>query len=202
MGEIYRLRRRHRQAHAERGDLYSKLTDALVWYDGPQYRSPAGHAVFSREEHEAAFQRAYLAEYGIEHMDPRAAQEAAAAPEPESFMRMERDNAFISVPEVGNVCGMAAAEPMLRATLTVMTGGLPDGASALFMTTGSLQAESGRMVDLGAAEPVLEMLSYGDGEVRKFQCSRSGGCPRPRSSVSSRSATVRVSRSRWVSGSG
>lgn len=83
-------------------------------------------------------------------------------------MRMERDNAFISVPEVGNVCGTAAAEPTLRATLTVMTGGLPDGASALFITTGSLQAESGRMMDLGAAEPVLEMLSYGDGEVRKF----------------------------------
>jgi hypothetical protein len=51
-----------------------------------------------------------------------------------------------------------------------VTGPLDTGsaASALFMTTGSLQAESGRMVDLGAAEPVLEMLSYGDGEVGKY----------------------------------
>ena len=54
MDEIYRLGCEHRQAHAERGDLFSKLTDSLGRYDGPLYRSPAGYAVFSHDEHEAA----------------------------------------------------------------------------------------------------------------------------------------------------
>jgi hypothetical protein len=158
MGEIYRLGCQHRQAHAERGGLYSKLTNSLGGYDGPLYRSPRGYAVFSHDEDEAAFQHAYLAEYGFSTWIRARRKKPPKAPEPESFTRMERDNAFISVPDVGNMCGVAAAEPMLRATLTVMTGGLPDGASALFTTTGSLQAESGRMVDLGAAEPVLEVF--------------------------------------------
>ena len=83
-------------------------------------------------------------------------------------MRMEPDRAFISVPAVGNLSGAPAVVPMLRATLTVISGGLPDGASALFLTTGSLQAESGRTLDLGAADPVLEMLSYGETEPRTF----------------------------------
>lgn len=70
MGAIYRLGCEHRQAHAERGALFSKLTDSLGRYDGALCRSLAGYAVFSHDEHEAAFQRAYLAEYGIEHVDP------------------------------------------------------------------------------------------------------------------------------------
>jgi hypothetical protein len=151
MGEIYRLGCQHRQAHAERGGLYSKLTNSLGGYDRPLYRSPRGYAVFSHDEDEAAFQHAYLAEYGFSTWIRARRKKPPKAPEPESFTRMERDNAFISVPDVGNMCGVAAAEPMLRATLTVMTGRVvhdhrePAGRKC-------------RVVDLGAAEPMLEVF--------------------------------------------
>jgi hypothetical protein len=78
------------------------------------------------------------------------------------------DNAYVSVPALGYLCGVPLAEPALRVTLTVVSAGLPDGASALFLITGSLAAESGHMVDLGTAEPVFQQLSYGPGTVRKF----------------------------------
>ena len=68
--EVYRLGCVHRQAHAERADLHSKLTDPLGRYDGPLYRSPGGYAVFSHDDHEAGFHSAYLADYGTEHADP------------------------------------------------------------------------------------------------------------------------------------
>jgi hypothetical protein len=83
-------------------------------------------------------------------------------------MRAQPDSAFISVPAVGNVCGVPLAEPALRATLTVMTAGLPEGASALFLVTAHLQAESGRTADLGTGDPVLELLSYGGDESRNL----------------------------------
>ena len=77
MGELYRLGCGHREAHAERAKVYNNLTDSLGRYDGPMYCSPAGYAVFKHEEYEAAFQCAYLAEYGIEHTDPCTAEQAA-----------------------------------------------------------------------------------------------------------------------------
>ena len=58
--------------------------------------------------------------------------------------------------------------PRLQATLKVVTAGLPDGASALFLVTGQLQADSGRTADLGTAEPVFEQLSYGPDQPREF----------------------------------
>jgi len=54
-------------------------------------------------------------------------------------------------------------------TLEGLTGGLPDGASALFTVSGMVQADGGRTMDLGMAEPILEQLSYGASETRKFQ---------------------------------
>jgi hypothetical protein len=49
----------------------------------------------------------------------------------------------------------------LQARLKVVTAGLPDGASALFLAAVMLQADSGRTADLGTAEPGFEQLSYG-----------------------------------------
>ncbi len=56
----------------------------------------------------------------------------------------------------------------MQATLKVVTAGLPDGASALFVVTGQLQADSGRTAGLGTAEPVFEQLSYGSDQPREF----------------------------------
>jgi hypothetical protein len=70
-------------------------------------------------------------------------------------------NAFVSVPAITEIVGIPGVEPMLRVSLSVMTGGLPDGASAIFLVTGLLQADGGRTVSLGTAEPVLNQLSYG-----------------------------------------
>ena len=71
------------------------------------------------------------------------------------------DNAFISVPSFGDVRGIPSYEPALQVTLKIVTAGLPDGTSALFLVTGQVQADSGRVADLGTAEPVFEQLSYG-----------------------------------------
>ena len=78
------------------------------------------------------------------------------------------DNAFISVPSFGDVRGVPSYEPALQATLKIVTAGLPDDASALFLVTGQVQADSGRMADLGTAEPVFEQLSYGPDQPRQF----------------------------------
>jgi len=72
------------------------------------------------------------------------------------------------VPSFGDVRGVPSHEPALRATLKVVTAGLPDGASALFLVTSQLQADSGRTADLGTAEPVFEQLSYGPDQPREF----------------------------------
>ena len=78
------------------------------------------------------------------------------------------DKAFVSVPSFGDVRGIPSYEPALQATLKVVTAGLPDGASALFLVTGQVQADSGRMADLGTAEPVFEQVSYGPDQPREF----------------------------------
>ena len=58
---------------------------------------------------------------------------------------------------------------MLQVILQAVTGGLPDGASAMVLVHGQLQADSGRTVDLGMSEPFFEQLSYGPDETRKLQ---------------------------------
>jgi hypothetical protein len=78
------------------------------------------------------------------------------------------DKAFVTVPSFGDVRGVPSYEPALQATLKVVTAGLPDGASALFVVTGQVQADSGRVADLGTAEPVFEQLSYGPDQLREF----------------------------------
>jgi hypothetical protein len=78
-------------------------------------------------------------------------------------------NAFLSVPAISDVRGVPGVEPMLQVILQALTGGLPDGASAMFLVHGLLQANSGRTVDLGMSEPAFEQLSYGPSETRKFQ---------------------------------
>ena len=78
------------------------------------------------------------------------------------------DKAFVSVPSFGDVRGVPSYEPALQATLKAVTAGLPDGASALFIVTGQVQANSGRMADLGTAEPVFHQLSYGPDQPQEF----------------------------------
>ncbi|MBV9853833.1 MAG: hypothetical protein JOY82_04830 [Streptosporangiaceae bacterium] len=72
------------------------------------------------------------------------------------------------MPSFGDVRGVPSYEPALQATLKVVTAGLPDGASALFIVTGQVQADSGRMADLGTAEPVFQQLSYGPDQPQEF----------------------------------
>lgn len=76
--------------------------------------------------------------------------------------------AFVSVPAITEVRGVPSIEPTLQVIMKAVTGGLPDGASALFLVHGLLQADSGRTVDLGMAEPFFEQLSYGP-ETRELQ---------------------------------
>jgi hypothetical protein len=78
-------------------------------------------------------------------------------------------SAFVSVPAIGEVHGVPGVEPVLQVILQAVTGGLPDGASAMFLVHGLLQADGGRTVDLGMAEPFFEQLSYGPSETRKLQ---------------------------------
>jgi hypothetical protein len=77
-------------------------------------------------------------------------------------------DAFVSVPAMIEVRGVPSVDPVLQVIMKAVTGGLPDGASALFLVHAVLQADSGRTVDLGAAEPVFEQLSYGP-ETRELQ---------------------------------
>lgn len=60
----------------------------------------------------------------------------------------------------GELHGIPAAEPILRLTFDVEAGGLSDGASALFLITGSIHADSGRNLSLGTAAPVLKQLGF------------------------------------------
>jgi hypothetical protein len=60
----------------------------------------------------------------------------------------------------GEPRGIPAAEPVLRLPFDVEVGGLSDGASALFLITGSLRAEAGRNLSLGTAAPVLRQLGF------------------------------------------
>lgn len=78
-------------------------------------------------------------------------------------------SAFVSVPAIGEVRGVPGVEPMLQVILKAVTAGLPDGASAMFLVHGLLQADGGRTIDLGMAEPFFEQLSYGPSETRKPQ---------------------------------
>jgi hypothetical protein len=78
------------------------------------------------------------------------------------------DNAFVTVPEIGDVRGIQGVEPVLQISLSAMTGGLPDGASAIFLVNALLQADRGHMIDMGTAEPLLKQLSYGRPEPHKF----------------------------------
>jgi hypothetical protein len=63
---------------------------------------------------------------------------------------------------VGELCGIPAVEPTLRLTVDVEAGGLDDGTSALFMVTGSVRADSGRILSLGTATPVLKQLGFSE----------------------------------------
>jgi hypothetical protein len=78
-------------------------------------------------------------------------------------------SAFFSVPAIGEVRGVPGVEPVLQVILQAVTGGLPDGASAMFLIHGQLQADGGRTIDLGMSEPFFEQLSYGPSETRKLQ---------------------------------
>jgi len=78
-------------------------------------------------------------------------------------------NAFVSVPAIGEVRGVPGVEPVLQVNLQTVTGGLPDGASAMFLVHGLLQADGGRIADLGMSEPFFEQLSYGPSETRKLE---------------------------------
>jgi hypothetical protein len=64
----------------------------------------------------------------------------------------------------GELTGIPAAEPLLRLTFDVEAGGLSDGASALFLITGSVHADSGRNLSLGIAGPVLKQLGFNNRE--------------------------------------
>jgi hypothetical protein len=61
---------------------------------------------------------------------------------------------------VGELRGIPAAEPILRLTVDIEAGGLADGTSALFLITGSVHADSGRILSLGTAAPVLKQLGF------------------------------------------
>jgi hypothetical protein len=71
------------------------------------------------------------------------------------------DSSYISA-TTGELRGIPAAEPVLRLTFNIEAGGLADGASALFLIAGSIHADSGLTLSLGAAAPVLRQIGYGD----------------------------------------
>jgi len=76
--------------------------------------------------------------------------------------------ASVIVPSVAAIRGVPSVEPVLEVLLNVVASGLPNGASALFLVNANLQAENGRYVDLGTAEPLFHQLSYGKTEAEKF----------------------------------
>ena len=65
---------------------------------------------------------------------------------------------------IGELRGVPAIEPILRLTFGIEAGGLSDGASALFVITGSIHSESGHNLPLGSAAPVLKQLGFRDSE--------------------------------------
>lgn len=69
------------------------------------------------------------------------------------------DRSYISVTN-GELRGIPAVEPILRLNFNIEAGGLADGASALFLVSASVHADSGRNLSLGAAAPVLRQLGH------------------------------------------
>jgi len=69
------------------------------------------------------------------------------------------NDSYISA-TTGEMHGIPAAEPILQLTFDVEAGGLSDGASALFLITGSIHGNSGRNLNLGTAAPVLKQLGF------------------------------------------
>ena len=68
--EPYQLGCAHREEYARAEQLHRKLYTPDGRYDGPLYSGPTGRRVFCHEDHEAAFQSSYAAEYGAAHVDP------------------------------------------------------------------------------------------------------------------------------------
>jgi hypothetical protein len=66
----------------------------------------------------------------------------------------------------GELRGIPAAEPLLQLTFNIEAGGLPDGASALFLVSGFIQSEAGPNLMLGTAPPVLKQLGFSHDEGR------------------------------------
>jgi hypothetical protein len=66
--------------------------------------------------------------------------------------------------------GIPAAEPILQLTFDVEAGGLSDGASALFVVTGFLTAETGGTLVLGTAPPVAKQLGFSAREGGETPC--------------------------------
>lgn len=60
----------------------------------------------------------------------------------------------------GHLRGIPAAEPLLQLTIEVEAGGLSDGASVLFLISGSISADSGHNLSLGTAAPILKQLGF------------------------------------------
>jgi len=60
----------------------------------------------------------------------------------------------------GEMHGTRAVEPILRLTFDIEASGLSDGASALFLITGSVHADSGLNLSLGTAAPILKQLGF------------------------------------------
>lgn len=71
------------------------------------------------------------------------------------------DRSYISA-TTGELHGIAAAEPILRLTFNIEAGGLADGASALFVISGNITADSRHTLSLGTAAPVLRQLGFSD----------------------------------------
>lgn len=69
------------------------------------------------------------------------------------------NSSYISVTN-GEVHGIPAVEPILQLTFEIEAGGLSDGASALFLITGSIHADSGLNLCLGTAAPVIKQLGF------------------------------------------
>jgi hypothetical protein len=66
--------------------------------------------------------------------------------------------------KLGELRGILAAEPILQLTCDIEAGALPDGASALFLVTGFVQADAGSNLQLGSAPPVLKLLGFSEDE--------------------------------------
>lgn len=61
---------------------------------------------------------------------------------------------------IKDVRGDVGLDPVLRVDLTVHAHGFADGAVAMLLVDGSVQADSGATVSLGRAEPIVEQISW------------------------------------------